>query len=109
MPAAFVAPTDAESSETSSSERDTGNNGDDRDDRDEETEERAEWIYPRNEDGWNAARHDCPVSIFDCRCAAGGVPVQQQRFKQWQEMATRPRDIDQEPTRAVPPMHQWLE
>ena len=51
--------------------------------------EQVELIYPRNQDGWNAAGHCCSLPIFEMRCAAGGLGVQEpfarQDGPQWLE------------------------
>lgn len=39
-------------------------------------EEHVELVYPPNADGWNAASHRCPLPIFEMRCAASGLGVQ---------------------------------
>ena len=39
-------------------------------------EEHMELVYPPNECGWNAASHRCPLPIFEMRCAASGLGVQ---------------------------------
>ena len=39
--------------------------------------EQVELVYPRNQDGWNAAEHPCPLPIFQMRCAASGLGVQE--------------------------------
>lgn len=66
-----------------------------------------EWIYPRNNDGWNAAHHSCPVSIFDCRCAAASVPVQARRYFHWQELEKETTPYTKRDKQS--PMNRWLE
>ena len=39
--------------------------------------EQVELVYPPNDDGWNAAGHCCPLPIFQMRCAASGLGVQE--------------------------------
>lgn len=79
---------------------------------------RRAYIYPRNVDGWNAAQHPVPISIFDCRCAAAGLPVETARFKLWQQRENRILSDDDEKRQATAqrplsgspvPLLRWLE